>query len=392
MQKLSRRIAISLISLLPLTSWAGADLVHSAQAVQIRAAVDAAIRPLMAEYDVPGMAVAVTINGQSMFFQYGVASRANKTPVSETTLFEIGSISKTFAATMATYAQVLGKLSMDDHPSRYMPALKGKDIDQASLLHLGTYTAGGLPLQFPDDLADAQVTTYFQTWKATAAAGSQREYSNPSLGLFGHLTALALKADFRDVMETQIFPQLGLQHSYLDVPKTAMGNYAWGYNRANQAIRMNPGALAAPTYGVKSSAADMLRFVQVNIDASGLEPTMQRALAATHVGYFKVGTMVQGLGWEQYPYPVTLEHLLAGNSESMLFDANPAQKISAPQAPVAATLFNKTGSTNGFGGYVAFVPEQKIGIVMLANKNYPIPARIKAGYAILEQLAISSVK
>jgi hypothetical protein len=45
-----------------------------------------------------------------------------------------------FARQPWPYAQVLGKLSMDDHPSRYMPALKAGDIDQASLLHLGTYT------------------------------------------------------------------------------------------------------------------------------------------------------------------------------------------------------------------------------------------------------------
>jgi CubicO group peptidase (beta-lactamase class C family) len=42
---------------------------------------------------------------------------------------------------------------------------------------------------------------------------------------------------------------------------------------------------------------------------------------------------------------------------------------------------------NGFGSYAAFVPEKRIGIVMLANKSFPIPAPIAAAYAVLEQLA-----
>lgn len=76
----------------------------------LRAVVDAAIRPVMAQHNVPGLAVAVTVDGQALFFNYGVTSRETNEPVSEATIFELGSVSKTFTATLALYAQALGKL------------------------------------------------------------------------------------------------------------------------------------------------------------------------------------------------------------------------------------------------------------------------------------------
>ncbi|NRR30676.1 beta-lactamase [Oxalobacteraceae bacterium] len=380
----TRSIAAALISscFLPLASWAADD------SVQLRTIVDTAIRPLMAEYDLPGMAVAVTVNGQSTVFNYGLASREDKTPVGEATLFELGSVSKTFTATLATYAQELGKLSLDDHPGKYMPQLKGSALDKASLLNLGTYTAGGLPLQVPDEVANFdQMVAYFRQWKPDSAPSAQRNYSNPSIGLLGYITGLALHSDFATALETRLLPQLGLTHSYVRVPDSAMVNYAWGYDKDNKPGRVKPDVFATEAYGLKATAADMIRFVQANIEPGRQEAALRRALEGTHVGYFKVRNMVQGLGWEQYPYPITLEQLVAGNSPSLIFDANAAKRLTPPQAPAGATLFNKTGSTSRFGAYVAFVPEQKIGIVMLANKNYPIPARIKAAHAILAQLS-----
>lgn len=356
-------------------------------AAATRDAVDRAIKPLMAQHDVPGMAVAITVDGKATFFSYGMASKEGRIPVSENTLFELGSVSKTFTATLGCYARGQGKLSFDDHPGKYMPQLKGSQIDRATLLELGTYTAGGLPLQMPDEVEDeAQMHAYFRNWTPDAAPGTQRRYSNPSIGLFGHLTALALHTGFADAVEDTLFPALGLKHSYIRVPAAAMPDYAWGYNSANKAVRVNPGVFDAEAYGVKSSAADMIRFVQANIDPSGLAEPMRQALACTHTGWFQIGATVQGLGWEQYRAPVSLAQLQAGNSEKMSRGLNPAIRLQPPQSPPRGTWFNKTGATGGFGTYVLFVPEQRVGIVMLANRNYPISARVDAAHAILEQL------
>lgn len=380
--QLRHAMAAAMIScgLAPLAVHAGDDN------AKLRAIVDQAIRPVMAEYDVPGIAVAVTIDGRASFFNYGLASKEDNRPVSEATLFELGSVTKTFVATLVAYAQVQGKLSLQDHPGQYLPRLKGSAIDQATLLNLGTYTAGGLPLQFPDDVTDDKAIDYFQKWKPDAAPGAQRRYSNPSLGLFGHIAGVALQSRFSDSMDHIIFPVLGMKHSYVRLPQSAMADYAMGYDAKNQPGRMTPDVFADETYGIRSSSADMIRYVQANIDPSQLEATLRRAIDGTHIGYFKIGGMVQGLGWEQYPYPVSLQRLQAGNARSMIWEANAAQQLTPPQVPTGATLFNKTGSTNRFGAYVAFVPARKIGIVILANKNYPIPDRVKAAHAILEQL------
>jgi beta-lactamase class C len=381
-----RTIVAACLSVLPLTATA-------VDANAVRAAVDRAIQPVMAQHDVPGMAVAVTVDGHAMFFNYGLASKEGRVPVTENTLFELGSVSKTFTATLACYAQGRGKLSFDDHPGTYMPQLKGAAIDRANVLELGTYSAGGLPLQFPDDVEDdAQMLAYFRAWRPDAAPGTQRRYSNPSLGLFGHVTALALQTPFADAVEGRLFPALGLKHSHIRVPATALDDYAWGYDRTNRPVRVGPGVFDAETYGVKSTTADMIRFVQENIDASGLPDPMRRAIDCTHTGYFRIGDTVQGLGWEQYRAPVGLAVLQAGNGAKMSGEPNPATRLQPPQSPPRGTLFNKTGATRGFGAYVAFVPAYRVGIVMLANKNYPIPARVQAAYAILDQLAPGAVR
>jgi beta-lactamase class C len=354
---------------------------------EIGAVMDSVIRPLMQQYQIPGMAVAVIVNGESYSYNYGVASLKSRQPITDKTLFEIGSASKTFTATLASYAQVKGDLALTDSASKYLPSLRGSHFDHVSLLNLGTHTAGGLPLQVPDAIHnDDQLMAYFRQWKPSYAAGAYRVYSNPSIGMLGMIAARSMNEPFDDAIEKKLFPMLGITHSYIHVPAHQMKEYAQGYTKQGAPIRLSVGALSSEAYGIKASAPDMIRFVAANMQMIKIDSDLQRAINGTHTGYFKAGEITQDLIWEQYPYPVELKTLLAGNADAMAYQATKAIEIDPPLQPQANALINKTGSTNGFATYVAFVPARKLGIVMLANKNYPIAERVTAAYEILARL------
>ncbi len=360
---------------------------HCLAADDLRAVVDASVKPLMQQQSIPGLVVGVIKDGKAQYFNYGVASKDAKQPVSENTLFEIGSVSKTFTATLAGYAVASGKLTLTDPASQYLPALRGGKFDHISVLNLGTYTAGGLPLQFPREADNTQhMISYFQQWKPDFAPGTQRLYSNPSLGLFGYLAAQSLKQPFDQVMEKTLLPKLGLKHTFITVPKSQMNLYAQGYGKDGKPVRVGPGAMDSEAYGIKTSASDLLHYVEVNMRPATLDPVLQQAITTTHTGYYTVERMTQGLGWEMYPYPINLDALVDGNSTKMAMEPHPVNWLTPAQAPHANTLVNKTGSTNGFGAYVAYVPSKEMGVVILANKNYPNGERVKVAHAILSAL------
>ncbi len=359
-----------------------------APADRLKALVDAAVQPVMKANDIPGLAVAISLKGEPHYFSYGLASKEDGRQVTPETLFEIGSVSKTFTATLAGYALAQDKMRLDDRASQHWPALQGSRFDGISLLDLATYTAGGLPLQFPDSVQkdQAQIRDYYRQWQPTYAPGSQRLYSNPSIGLFGYLAARSLGQPFERLMEQQVFPALGLEQTHLDVPEAALAQYAQGYGKDDRPLRVGPGPLDTEGYGVKTSAADLLRFVDANLHPERLDRLWAQALDATHRGYYKVGDMTQGLGWEAYDWPISLKRLQAGNSTPMALQPHRIARLPAPQALEGQRLLNKTGSTNGFGAYVAFVPGRDLGLVILANRNYPNAERVKIAYAILSGL------
>ncbi|MFH4483628.1 class C beta-lactamase [Vibrio diabolicus] len=376
----------ALVAILSLTSFVTFAKTESTVSSHLKSVVDECAKGLMNEYDIPGLAVAVTIDGKRYFYNYGFADESKGSLVTNDTIFELGSISKTFAATLSGYAQEKGKLNMDDKVKDYIPELENSVLGNTKLVHVATYTAGGLPLQFPSEVTnDADMMQYYKTWKPEYEAGTKRKYSNPSIGLFGYIGALSMKSDYTEMMETVILPELGMTNTFVDVPKDQLNNYAFGYSSEGKPVRVNPGILDAQAYGIKSTSLDMLQYIEANMGQAQLNTDIENALERAHTKYFDTDTFTQAVGWEGYDYPVSLSQLLKGNSSDVILNAKPVQ------ASESGTLgrdvwYNKTGSTGGFGAYVAYVPSEKIGIVILANKNYPNAERVEAAYNIISSV------
>lgn len=370
--------------LLSVTLFSNVSAAQALNTKEMQSLVDSAVKPLMTEYHIPGAVIGLTIDGKKYFYQYGVSSKTSGQSVTEHTLFEIGSISKTFTATLANYAQLKGKLTLTDMASDYVPALKGSHFDGISLINLATHTAGDLPMQVPDKVTNnAELMAYLKQWQPSFAPGTHRNYANPSIGLLGMIAAQSLNQTFQQALEQTIFPQLGMTSSYVKVPSDKMADYAQGYNKQDMPVRVNPGVLADEAYGVKTTATDLLQFVEANMQMHPLAKPLQTAIDETHRGYFDVGVMTQDMIWEHYSYPIELDKLLMGHTQEVVFGSTPVNPIVPPLEPQQNVWTNKTGSTGGFAAYVAFIPAQKLGIVLLSNKNYPVPPRVTVGYQIL---------
>ncbi|EKM5065067.1 beta-lactamase [Cronobacter turicensis] len=347
---------------------------------------DDVVEPLMARYQIPGMAVAVSVNGETHFWHYGVASKATRKPVDEKTLFEIGSLSKTFTATLASAAQQEGKLDFSAPASRYLPALNGSAFDRVTLRHLATHTSG-MPLFVPDDVKNtAQLMAWYRAWQPAQPVGTERVYSNLGIGMLGMITAKALDKPFSEAMEQGLLADFGMTHSFINVPDAAMDDYAQGYNKDDKPVRVTPGPLDAESYGLKSSSADLLRYLQIQLGERDVAPRWRQAITATHNGYYRSGEFTQGMMWEYYPWPSPLSRLVEGNSSQRIMKGLTATAIVPPEPAPQAAWYNKTGSTNGFSAYAVFIPEKRIALIMLANKWFPNDDRVRAAYDIIQEL------
>lgn len=200
---------------------------------------------LTAEFraDEPGGAVLV-MKGDSVIYQkcIGLADLATREKITPKTLFNLGSISKTFVANGILILQEEGKLSLDDPMSRYFPEFKIKEIaDSVTITHLLTHTSG-LPdirpvSENPEFFITAKDYENFapvmQAEKLNFSPGERYEYSNPAFNGLALIIEKVSGQKWQQFIAERIFAPSGMVSGTItDGPHPETG-VAHGYELVN---------------------------------------------------------------------------------------------------------------------------------------------------------------
>jgi serine-type D-Ala-D-Ala carboxypeptidase/endopeptidase len=261
------------------------------------------------------------------------------------TVYEIGSVTKTFTATLLAQAVLSGRLTLDTPLAQLLPDLKipsrgGKEI---TLGELATQHSG-LPREpsnlLPNDLANpfadydaAKLKAFLAGYELRRDPGAAYEYSNLGFGLLGYALAQLNHTTYSAMTDEEILKPLGMTMSGTAFTEAMRANLAPGHLYTGEAAKNwdHSDALAG-TGAIRSTANDMLRYLKANrdIDGSPLVAAMKLAqLPRRDVSK----TMHIGLAW------MTTEKGIVWHN----------------------------GMTGGYATFLGFTADGQRGVVILAN-------------------------
>lgn len=331
MQLLLAALAFSLLTLSPVLAQAAAPDVAQILADRIER-----------DGQGQGMATAIVDDGKTRFVSHGAG-------IDETSLFEIGSLSKIFTNLLLAQLVHEGQIDLDAPVGDYLPdGMKIPQFDgrQITLFDLATHSAG-LPAIPPElGLADPAnpyrhydenlLETFLAAYELPRAPGESYEYSNIGATLVGLAVSHVAGKPYAQMVEERILAPLGMDVTTLVVPGDKLDRLAQGHDAGGQPVPHWDFAVFAPAGGWRSSAADMAKFVAA---ASGQTETPLApgfALMLDRTRPAGSPNMEIGLGW------MILER------------------------PGGTTVWHN-GRTGGFNAFAGYDPETGRAVVVLAN-------------------------
>jgi len=328
------------------------NLDHKHPAITLSERIDSIIVDKMNQYNIPGLSIGVIKNDSIIYTKgYGVISINNQKPVTENSIFHTASVSKIFTALAVMQLIEQEQLSLDDKLKTLIPELQydSKGMENVSVKTLLNHTSG-----IPDisnyhwsnnNQSDSSLKAYIlsENIKLVSEPGEKYAYSNLGYDILGYIVEKVSGVTFEDYVKTNILLPSGMLQSdyrYFKIPdslKTAPHGKSWLSRNSYQRDTYPYTREHAPSSTLNASAAElslwMVSFLQTLED--GEAPDQYKLMTnpstdlSEHIG---LGFQLSALGGKK-----TIGHF---------------------------------GGDKGFRSYLLMVPEEKIGVVLLANCDY----------------------
>ncbi|HLH23045.1 MAG TPA: serine hydrolase domain-containing protein [Chloroflexota bacterium] len=249
--------------------------------------LDEMIREAMERYDVPGLAVGVLHEGREYTNGYGVANLNAPLPVDATTLFQTGSVTKTYTATLIMRLVDMGKVDLDAPVRRYLPDLRLADdvvAEQVTVRQLLNHTAGWFgdyygplptalePAVWPwrGDDALSRYVANMQYLPQLAPLGAMFGYNNAAVVLAGHLAAVVAGTTYEAALTELLLRPLGMDSAYLFPEETIPYPVAAGHVTGDDGgVTVSPlwalGRCVNPTGGLTLPITDQLKYARFHL-------------------------------------------------------------------------------------------------------------------------------
>lgn len=330
-------------------------LSHQKDTHNLQELVDKACNDYLTEGNSPGLCVGIVKGGKLYIKGYGKSDNNIGGPPTAETIFEIGSITKVFTASIAQLLVDQEEIEWTDDIRKFLPEqMSIPDSESITLHHLATHTSG-FP-RLPDTWLSENVMTndcdpystltaqHLHNYLATSndripPSKASYNYSNIGMGLLGHVLEWKTGRSYEDLLQQMICQPLHLTSTSLEVIDTSL--FATGHDESgNQTCHWHfpiiPGAGA-----IRSNMSDMIRFLQANMNGSH---PLSSSFKKLHQKKEKATGGAIGHGW----HIDDLSPRIFGEKE----------------------IIWHNGGTGGFSSYIGFIPG-KAGVVLLANQYNP---------------------
>jgi len=352
-------LACNILELLPPTcppEPTGIPTARSTNATLDAARLDALIQNYVRDTRAPSIAVGI-VHGDELVFAsaVGLADLATGRPATVDTLYEIGSVTKTFTATLLAMLVDDGVIQLDDPVAPFLP--DDHDIsdqpeigDTITFRQLATHTSGldrDAPnfalIFFGDHNFDADdLLLAAGRSPLLFSPGSGRSYSNLGYALLGLALENCTGQSYDTMLQSRILSPLGMEHTYVADRPEDFADIASGYLRllTTWPVQPVPSGELSPAGAIVSNIPDMARYLSANLRAVDTTDTSRLSAAMRTALTLRVGPacgMSQALGWQ-----------------------------TRDDAEFNGILWHG-GVLNGQSAFVAIAPEADTGVVVLTN-------------------------